>query len=367
MLRYGIIGSGNMGQEHIANIRLLPGTVVAAVCDPEDRMREAALSLAGSEARGFHDHREMLASGLVDVVVLASPNQTHVDLLLDIMPSGLPILAEKPLCTTSTDCRRVIEAAGGRKAPVWVAMEYRYMPPVARMIEEIGKGTIGGLKMLSIREHRYPFLVKVGNWNRFARNTGGTMVEKCCHFFDLMRLITGGEAVRVYASGSQAVNHLDERYDGETPDIVDNAFVTIDFDNGMRAMLDLCMFAEATDDQEVITAVGDRGKVECGVPSSVVTIGRRRLDDPEWSRTGFHPGHGGKQKLERIPIPVDARVLAAGNHFGSTFYQHKRFFEIIKSGEKPEVTLEDGLKAVAIGEAAERSIRTGMPVELADR
>ena len=50
-------------------------------------------------------------------------------------------------------------------------------------------GRVGTLQMLSIREHRFPFLPKVGDWNRFSRNTGGTMVEKCCHFFDLMRLI----------------------------------------------------------------------------------------------------------------------------------------------------------------------------------
>jgi predicted dehydrogenase len=79
VLRYGIIGSGNMGQEHIANIRLLPGTIVSAVCDPDEGMREAALSLAGSETSEFENHRDMLASDLVDVVVLASPNQTHVD------------------------------------------------------------------------------------------------------------------------------------------------------------------------------------------------------------------------------------------------------------------------------------------------
>ena len=61
------------------------------------------------------------------------------------------------------------------------------------MIEEIHKKTIGELKMLSIREHRFPFLVKVNDWNRFAKNTGGTLVEKCCHFFDLMRLIVQSE------------------------------------------------------------------------------------------------------------------------------------------------------------------------------
>ena len=68
-------------------------------------------------------------------------------------------------------------------------MEYRYMPPVNKFIDKIHKKTIGKLKMLSIREHRFPFLKKVKNWNRFSKNTGGTFVEKCCHFFDLMRLI----------------------------------------------------------------------------------------------------------------------------------------------------------------------------------
>ncbi len=363
MLRYGIIGSGNMGQEHINNIRLLPGTIVSAVCDGNQAMREAALALAGRQAKGFTDHRAMMASGLVDVIVLASPNQTHTDILLDVLPADLPVLAEKPLCITSADCRQVIAAAAGRSAPVWVAMEYRYMPPVARLIDEVAKGTVGTLKMLSIREHRYPFLAKVGDWNRFARNTGGTMVEKCCHFFDLMRMITGAEATRVYASGSQAVNHLDEIYGGETPDIIDNSYTIVDFDNGVRAMLDLCMFAEASRDQEEISAVGDRGKIECGVPSSIVTIGRRNPDTLS-NDGGHHPGHGGDARLDRIPIPVDPKVLAAGNHFGSTFYQHKKFFEAIKSGSAPEVTLEDGLKAVVIGEAAEQSIRSGQPVDL---
>ena len=65
------------------------------------------------------------------------------------------------------------------------------MPPVARLLEEVRGGALGTLRMVAIREHRYPFLKKIGDWNRFARNTGGTLVEKCCHFFDIMRLITG--------------------------------------------------------------------------------------------------------------------------------------------------------------------------------
>ena len=66
--------------------------------------------------------------------------------------------------------------------------------------------------MVSLREHRFPFLEKVGDWNRFEDNTGGTLVEKCCHFFDLMNQVMPGRPERVYASGSQMVNHLDESY-----------------------------------------------------------------------------------------------------------------------------------------------------------
>ena len=70
---------------------------------------------------------------------------------------------------------------------------------------------LGALRMLAVREHRFPFLHKVGDWNRFSRNTGGTMVEKCCHFFDLMNRLAGESPDRVFASGGQDVNHLLKR------------------------------------------------------------------------------------------------------------------------------------------------------------
>ena len=64
--------------------------------------------------------------------------------------------------------------------------------------------------MLTITEHRFPFLEKVQNWNRFNENSGGTFVEKCCHFFDLMRLILKSDPIRITASAGQEVNHLEE-------------------------------------------------------------------------------------------------------------------------------------------------------------
>ena len=346
-LRYGVIGTGKMGIEHLRNLALLPGAEVVAYADPHEESRRWARLVTGPGPAAHTDYRALLDDPRVDAVVIATPNHTHRAVLEDAFATHKHILIEKPLCTTALDARAVVERAARHPGVVWTAMEYRYMPPVARLIDEVREGTIGHLRMLAIREHRFPFLPKVGSWNRFARNTGGTLVEKCCHFFDLMRFVIGSEAVRVYASAGQDVNHLEERYDGERPDILDNAYVIVDFANGARALLDLCMFAEGSRNQEEITATGDRGKVECFVPESNVVIGRR------------HP-----RSVETFEVKVDEKLLEAGFHHGSTYYEHVRFFEAATRGAPVEVTAEDGLRAVEIGAAAEQSAKEARPIEL---
>lgn len=348
-VRYGIIGTGMMGNEHIANINLLDGARVTAIADPNEECRATARATAGGAVPMFADHRDLLDRDDVDVVVVASPNFTHRAVLDDVFQTGKHILIEKPLCTTIEDCLHVEAAAAKHPGLVWVAMEYRYMPPVARFIDAVRDGAVGRLVMLAIREHRYPFLPKIGDWNRFARNTGGTLVEKCCHFFDLMNLIIESEPVRVLASGGQDVNHLDEEYDGEVPDILDNAYAIVEYAGGERALLDLCMFAECSPNEQEMAATGDGGKVECFVPESVLRFGKR------WSRD-----------IEEVHVPVDARALEAGGHVGGTYYQHEAFLAAVRDGTPPVVSVRDGLMAVALGHAAERSIQERRPIELAE-
>jgi len=195
-----------------------------------------------------------------------------------------------------------------------MAMEYRYMPPVARFIAE-AQAVTGGIRMLTIREHRYPFLDKVGAWNRFNRTSGGTFVEKCCHFFDLMRTIIAAEPVRVMASAGQAVNHLDERHGGETPDIWDHGYVIVDFENGARAMLELCMFAEGSRYQEHLAAIGANGKIECMVPGPT-RFWPAESGPPPTPLVVISPRHG--KSPYAVELPVDPALLAAGDHNGST-------------------------------------------------
>jgi predicted dehydrogenase len=351
-LRFGIVGAGMMGREHIRNLKLLPEAAVTALVDPVAASLESASRTLGADgARTFDTVEAMLAAGGVDAVLVSSPNHTHRAVLEPLLATDLAILCEKPLCTTVADARWAAERADARAAVFWTGMEYRFMPPMSRFIEEIRAGTLGRLAMLSIREHRFPFLVKVGDWNRFNRNTGGTMVEKCCHFFDLMRLIVGREAVSVFCSGAMDVNHLDERYGGERPDIIDNSFTVVDFEGGVRAMLDLCMFAEGEEQQEAVAAVGDRAKLEVTIPAGDLVYSPRTA-------------RGEPKAVTRTHVGVDEAVLEAGTHHGATYYQLAAFIDAVAGRGSVQVTAEDGVRAVAIGAAAERSAREKRVVRL---
>jgi predicted dehydrogenase len=348
-----------MGREHIRNLAVIPGSTVVAIADPFDASLEAAAALAGGRPRLFPDMAGLLATDECDALVIATPNDTHTKLLEAVVAAGrpIPILVEKPICTDAADLPRLSELARAYGAPIWVGMEYRYMPPLGLMIREVHEGRVGNARMIAIREHRHAFLPKVGNWNRFSDRTGGTLVEKCCHFFDLMRLIARSEPVRVYASGAADCNHLDERYDGRRPDILDNAFVIVDFVNGVRAHLDLCMFADGSWWQEAFAVTGDRAKIECLVPAS------RGYDAEVPAEVIFSP-RGERKAPERRLVEVPAEAMAAGSHHGSTFYEHLGFRRAIL-GEGPiEVSVEDGLKAVAMGMAAELSAREKRAVEI---
>jgi predicted dehydrogenase len=360
-VRYGIIGCGMMGQEHLRNIALLPEAEVVAIFEPDAAMRVRAAELVPGAV--FVDSvAAVLAVSAVNCLLIASPNHMHLAQLQNIAATrALPILCEKPLFTDPADAGRLAALRATYPVPIWVAMEYRYMPPVAHLLQQAAAAT-GGVRMLTIREHRFPFLEKVGDWNRFNQNTGGTLVEKCCHFFDLMRLIAGCDPVRVMASGGQAVNHLDESYDGQTPDIWDHAYVIVDFASGLRAMLELCMFAEGARYQEEISAVGPLGKIDCLVPGP----GR------------FWPAHLGAPPVPQVivsprdpkgplvlVVPVDPTLLAAGDHNGSTYYQHRRFADVVMGKQTVEVSLTDGWWAVAMGMAAQQSARTGQAVDMA--
>ncbi len=359
VLRYAIAGTGMMGQEHMRNVALMPDARIVALYEPDPAMRAAGLALA-PHARAVPSFEALLAEE-VDALIVASPNHRHAEQLREVARRRpLPVLMEKPLYADPADAAEMAALGASYPAPVWVAMEYRYMPPVAAFVERAHEAA-GGIRMLTMREHRFPFLDKVGGWNRFNTSSGGTLVEKCCHFFDLMRLILGAEPLRVTASAGQAVNHRGERLGGRVPDVWDHGYVQLDFAGGARAMLELCMFAEGSRFQEEIAAMGPAGKIEVRVPGPT-RFWPSDLGPAPVAQLELSPRAPKGPRM--VEIPVDPLLLAAGDHNGATYHQHVRFADAVRGRAPVEVSLRDGARAVEIGHAAQRAAETGETVWL---
>ena len=129
----------------------------------------------------------------------------------------------------------------------------------------------------------------------------------------------------------------------------------------VRAMLELCMFAEGARYQEEIAAIGPKGKIECLVPGPA-RFWPAHLGAPPVPQLVVSPRNPkGPRALE---VPVDPALLAAGDHNGSTFYQHQRFQRAIAGHQQVEVTLTDGWWAVEMGLAAQRSAATGQTLRM---
>ena len=196
----GIIGSGLIGQEHIRNLKLLPGARVVAVADTNDGSLSAAKALleGHGECLFTSTFEDVLKDPAVDAVLVATPNFHHIRVLRKAIAAGKSILCEKPLCISVAECAEILQllekssqyalfdsdeieagcgalslssAAVGAGAGAgvgvgagagvgvgvasrvfWVGMEYRYYPSIARLIKEVHGGTCGKLHMLSIRE-----------------------------------------------------------------------------------------------------------------------------------------------------------------------------------------------------------------------
>lgn len=299
----------------------------------------------------FTNAVDLFKSHLCHIAVIATPNFTHYQLLKQAYAHADPnmhILVEKPLCITIEHCRDIIASSAGRPGATYVGLEYCYMPPVARVITLANAGLVGSPRMVAIREHRFPFLHKVRNWNRFNQNSGGTFVEKCCHFFDLFnRILKPHVPETIYASGAQDVNHLDEFYHGQPTDIFDNGFVIIQYSDSRRACLDLCMFAEASHAQEEVCIVGPKGKLEAFLPQLQVRVGIR----------GDHSC--GNVLIETVD---DDRIKYRGHHYGSSFLEHLDILKQIRtphnsnSNYPSTAGLYQGLLSVAMGIAAHMSV-----------
>jgi myo-inositol 2-dehydrogenase / D-chiro-inositol 1-dehydrogenase len=351
-LRLVLIGAGAMGAEHVETTHAVGQADIVGVFDPNPNSVEFTLRRAAdsSGVKIFDSLEAAAADESVDGYIVATPNHTHWEVVQTLMTSGKPLLLEKPMAANLEDAVAITEAAAAYSAAIFLGLEYRYKPYLQELVYEVHeRRTAGDVRMVTIIEHRCPFLNKWKQWNKFSEFSGGTLVEKCCHYFDLFNLLTGSRPARVFASGAQDVAYKDFVYEGRRSDIIDNAYVIVEFESGARACLDLCMFLPH----------GCREHIS--VSGSHATI--YGYDNPN-ERLEVVAASG---QLDRTVKPrARANIAGTGSHSGSTFYEHVEFYRCIRDGTPPPVTVLDGLWSMVIGLMAEESIREKRPIELPD-
>jgi len=356
---FNIIGCGIMGQEHLRMTIFEGRGTIHGVYDTNPLSVEKTKLAFGALCPGkqlvVYDSLEAACSDPdVDGLIICTPNYSHIDVVRVAAKSGKHILLEKPMATTVTDAHEILEIAEGYPAVFQLGLQYRYKAIYVEAIHEtLERHAVGDIKTISIMEHRVPFLDKVDQWNKFSKYSGGTLVEKCCHYFDLLNLFARSRPKSVFATGSQAVNFKDFTFEKEQSDIIDNAMVTVVYENGVRASFNLCMFSPMFYEEVVIC--GDEGRLKAYENDNFIPAERPKTH-LEIMR--------GELKPSRFTTPLYPGYIEDGGHNGATYYEHIYFIDNIEGKETGTATAREGFWSIVVGAAAEESVATGKIIDI---
>ena len=357
-IRLNVIGTGTIGQEHMQVAALLGRASVQGIYDESERSMTVAVEEMSKRGAGpIVQHKNLEAAcndTNADALMVCTPNHTHIDVLEIAARSGKPIFLEKPMATTLADARRIVEIASGYGSFIQVGLQYRYKAPyIEARHETLARRSLGEVRTISMSEYRPPFLDKVEQWNKFAEFSGGTLIEKCCHYFDIINMLAESTAVRVFASGGQAVNFTDFSKDGRAADIDDHAMVIVEYASGLRASFTLNMFAPHFHEELIVC--GDEGRLVATETFNFLQ------SDVAQSRVAIEKGESGASRITELGYP---RIVEQSGHHGSTFFEHIAFMDQIEGKATDSATPLQGLWSIIVAAAAQQSLRSGQPVDI---
>ncbi|MFK4637419.1 Gfo/Idh/MocA family protein [Paenarthrobacter histidinolovorans] len=324
MIRFALIGAGFIGTVHAANLAAHPGVDFRLVYDV-DRQRAQTLAAAHGAAAAT-ELEELFDPSLIDAVFIASSTDTHAGHLRRAAAVGIAALCEKPIDLDLERARETATFAQECGVPVMVDFNRRFDRDYGELKRLVDSGAIGTVELIQLTS-RGPSMPPLS----YVAVSGGQMRDQTVHFFDLVRWLSGLDPVEVFATGSALAEPAIADYDD-----VDTSAVTLRLPGGALVQIDSVRRTGYGYDER-IEVMGSEGMVEArrhrtGAVSRY--SGTSVVDD------GLHSGW-----FERVQ-PTYAAALSA-------------FVSALESGETPAPSLEDGLKAQAIAEAAVLSLRSG--------
>jgi predicted dehydrogenase len=358
-IRLGIVGTGAFTRgSHLPVICSLRGIGVAALCDTDKATLRQAVDLVGPQVESCTDYRDLVARPDLDAVLVATPTNLHAEIATAAFAAGKHVFCEKPLVPRPGDLSALIAAWQASGRLLQVGYVYRYAPIFRRVVARIERGDLGRPLMMWAHEFRAAFYTP---WRYDVEISGGTLVEKCCHHFDLSHWLLGAPVTSLTGFGGQAV--IQPGAEVETiigtmlrvPESrnLDHAWILTEHANGTHASLGLSLFAphgpygktDADLESLDVGVIGDAGKLVAYVRQNELRF---------WSRTG------GNVQVEHIE---PAANLPQGWHAGGR-EQWEEFITSIQTGKPPACDGILGVQGLLPAFAAERAIREGRMVSL---
>ncbi len=249
-VRFGVIGTGGMGSGHCAMIPDIPETELTAICDIDPKTRESIA--AQYNVPGFATHTELLDSGLVDAVVIATPHYFHPPIAIDAFARGLHVLSEKPISVTVSAADGMIKAAkeSGKKFAVMYQMRSEPQNIAAKQIVESGE--LGEIYRTSLVMgwYRSQAYYDSGGWRAtWTGEGGGVLINQAPHLLDLFSWL-GGLPVSITGQTRTRLHDIE---------VEDEAFATLEYANGAHGYL----YASTTEvpNHQMLEICGDKGKL----------------------------------------------------------------------------------------------------------
>ena len=333
MVRIAVLGCGRIGQMHAANIARHPRASLAMVYDIDGAAAEAVAEREG--ARAMASAEEVLASPDADAVLIASATPTHADYIEMAVEAGKPALCEKPIDLTLARVEACRARIAGSSVPVQIGFNRRFDPGHRAARNAVLAGDIGDLHQVIITS-RDPELPPRG----YLEDAGGLLRDMTIHDFDLARYMLGEEPVEVFAVAGALIDPVL----GAELDEVDSAMIVMRTASGTQCHINNSRTAVYGYDQR-IELMGTKGMVQSGnrKPHEMRRYSAQSIEGAEPYLFFF---------IERYTEAFMAEIDA--------------FVDAVETGEQPEVSFEDGRRALILAEAAYKSLSEKRLVQVSE-
>lgn len=334
-LRVGVIGCGFFAENHLAAWDYLPDVTLAAVCDLDRAKAEAAATRYGIPSV-YTSATDLLDSGAIDFVDIATTMRSHVELVGLAAARGIPMIVQKPLAPSHAECLAVINVCEAAGIPLMVHENTRFLNPVRRVHEVISSGALGDLTFGRVAFRTGQDIY--GKQPYLAQEDHFVILDLGVHMLDVARFLFG-YATRLYCQ-SQSIK---PGIRGE-----DMATVMLAHENGMTSVVESSYASPIDPDpfpELTLQVEGTCGslRLDPGYKLSVHANGRTETHDVSpvmypWSTV---PWHGTQESVVRIQ-------------------QH--WLDCLRAGKPAETSGADSRKTYGLVFAAYESARTGMSV-----